>query len=152
MKALCIVTAAGLMAGGADAAPDRVLPQPGAYEVEVRVEIPNVWNWAAAETVTICLPQRGRAPLPVLSRNNPLAGCPAEDVKPNGSALTYAIVCPGRDGAKARAAYLLSPEAFRGRIRMVMGAKNMTLTEVQTGRRVGECQQPSIARRAAGAE
>jgi hypothetical protein len=151
MKGLRILAVAGLMAGGAHAAPDRVMPEPGAYEVEVRVEIPNVWNWSAAETVTICLSDRG-GPLPVLSRNNPLAGCPAEDVKPNGSALTYSIVCPGRDSAKARAAYVLSPVAFRGRIRMVMGAKNMTLTEVQSGRRVGECARPSIARRAAGAE
>jgi hypothetical protein len=28
---------------------------------------------------------------------------------------------------------------FRARIAMTMGAKNMTMTEVQTGRRIGSC-------------
>jgi hypothetical protein len=31
------------------------------------------------------------------------------------------------------------PSAFEGRIAMVMGGKNMTMSEVQTGRRVGSC-------------
>jgi hypothetical protein len=39
--------------------------------------------------------------------------------------------------------YELSPNAFNGRVAMVMGAKNMTMTEVQHGRRIGECTRRS---------
>jgi hypothetical protein len=35
------------------------------------------------------------------------------------------------------------PGAFEGRIAMVMGGKNMTMTEVQSGRRVGGCDLSS---------
>jgi hypothetical protein len=35
-------------------------------------------------------------------------------------------------------------DAFTGRIAMVMGAKNMTMTEVQHGRRIGECSPAKL--------
>ena len=35
-------------------------------------------------------------------------------------------------------------DAFTGRIAMVMGAKNMTMTEVQHARRVGECSPAKL--------
>ena len=53
--------------------------------------------------------------------------------------LGYAIACPGRDTMRASAAYRLTPDGFRGRVAMIMGAKNMTMTEVQAGRRLGTC-------------
>ena len=34
--------------------------------------------------------------------------------------------------------------AFSGRIAMVMGAKNMTMTEVQRARRIGECSPATL--------
>jgi len=39
---------------------------------------------------------------------------------------------------------LLSSYAFTGRIAMVMGAKNMTMTEVQHARRVGGCNPAKL--------
>jgi hypothetical protein len=139
---LLAAMAATLVAGGAQAEPNERLLEAGAYQVEVRLEIPNVWTWSAAKTVTICVPEAhdaGAAPLPVLSGNNPLADCPADEIERTGGSLTYVIACHGRDGARARAAYSLTDRAFQGRIRMVMGAKNMTFMEVQTGRRIGNC-------------
>jgi hypothetical protein len=118
----------------------------GAYEVDVRLEIPNVWNWSTKKTETICLPQATAAnepPLPVLSGNNPLAKCSAKDIRREGAGLSFIILCEGRDAAKARATYVLSPGSFRGRIAMVMGGKNMTMTEVQEGRRIGGCDRTS---------
>jgi len=76
---------------------------------------------------------------PILSDNNPFAGCAAKNVHQNESRLTFNIVCGGRDAAKAKATYTLAPGGFHARISMTMGAKNMTMTEVQTGRRVGSC-------------
>jgi hypothetical protein len=113
---------------------------PGAYEVEVRLEMPNL-AWSAVSTTTICLPAPdGRPPLPVLSANNPLARCPAENLRREGAMLRFDIICEGRNAARARATYDLFPERFEGRIAMTMGGKNMTMTEIQTGRRVGACE------------
>ena len=74
-----------------------------------------------------------------MSANNPLASCPASDVERDGATLRFDILCEGRGAARARAVYKLRPNAFEGRIAMVMGGKNMTMTEVQNGRRVGSC-------------
>jgi Protein of unknown function (DUF3617) len=130
----------GVLAGAAQAASDGALLQDGAYEVRVRLELPNVIAGTATETMTICLPHaENGAPFPVLSRNNPLARCPASNLERDGASLRFAILCEGRGAAFARAAYKLMPDAFEGRIAMVMGGKNMTMTEVQSGRRVGDC-------------
>ncbi len=131
-----------LLGGGAQAGQNEPAIEPGAYEVTVRVEIPNVWNWSASKRTSICVADAqhpAEPPLPVLSGNNPFSGCPARNVERSGASLAFDIVCEGRDASKARAAYTLTPGAFRGRIKMVMGAKNMTMTEVQSGRRVGSC-------------
>jgi hypothetical protein len=53
--------------------------------------------------------------------------------------LSFDILCDGRGAARARAVYTLMPRGFEGRIAMVMGGKNMTMTEVQAGHRVGSC-------------
>ncbi|MGH6919437.1 MAG: DUF3617 domain-containing protein [Geminicoccaceae bacterium] len=137
--------AATVLAGAAQAEQNEVLPQDGAYEVEVRLELPNVLSWSATSSrATICLPYRGTngTPFPVLSSNNPLAKCPASNIQRDGATLGFDIVCEGRGAARARAAYKLMPRAFEGRIAMVMGGKNMTMTEVQSGRRVGSCDPP----------
>ena len=76
---------------------------------------------------------------PILSDSNPFAGCAAKNVHQDESSLTFDIVCGGRDAAKAKATYTLAPGGLHARISMKMGAKNMTMTEVQTGRRIGSC-------------
>lgn len=131
-----------MLAGAAQTEQGEPMLQPGAYEVEVRLELPNVVNWAAISTTTICLPHAGGtngAPFPVLSSNNPLADCPASNIQIAGATLRFDILCEGRDAARARAVYKLMPRTFEGRIAMVMGGKNMTMTEVQSGRRIGSC-------------
>ena len=140
--------AAGMLAGAAQAEPKKTLPEAGAYEVRVRLELPNVQH-RAATSVTICFPHAGGsngAPFPVLSGNNPLARCPAGNVRQDGAVLRFDIRCEGRGAASARAVYTLKPGAFEGRIAMVMGGKNMTMTEVQSGRRVGGCDPASAPR------
>jgi Protein of unknown function (DUF3617) len=132
----------GILAGTAQAEQQAILLRDGSYEVQVRLELPNVENWAATRTTTICVPYVGgtsNVPLPVLSVNNPFANCPAKNIQRSGASLSFDIVCEGRDAAKARATYTLMPGAFKGRIAMVMGGKNMTMREVQVGRRLGSC-------------
>lgn len=136
----------GILAGVAQADQKEALLQGGSYEVTFRLELPHVETWAVDKTTTICVPNAGAASavaLPVLSGNNPLAKCPAGNIERNGATLRFDIVCDGRNAAKARAVYALMPRGFKGRIAMVMGAKNMTMTEVQVGRRVGSCDLAS---------
>jgi hypothetical protein len=116
--------------------------QGGSYEITYRLELPHVERWAIEKTTTICLSgTKGSvaAALPVLSDNNPFAECTAVNIQQDGQSLGYDIRCPGRDAAKAHAAYTVSSGDFRGRVAMVMGAKNMTMTEVQAGHWVGSC-------------
>jgi hypothetical protein len=75
----------------------------------------------------------------VLSANNPFAKCSAANIVMDDTTLQYDIVCSGRGAAKAHATYTLTPTRFAGRVAMVMGAKNMTMIEVQHARRLGDC-------------
>ena len=142
VRAASALIAVAVIAVAARADQDEALLQPGSYEVEVRLELPNVVNWAGKKTTTICIPNvegTSDSALPVLSDNNPLATCPAKNVRRNGDVLSFDIACAGRDGARAHAVYTIMPRGFEGRIAMVMGGKNMTMTETQVGRRIGAC-------------
>lgn len=120
--------------------------QPGAYEVKASLELPNIDDLNVNTVRTLCLVAQGGAAnhgFAVMSENNPLAHCAMVDVHEQGDTLTFAIKCTGSNLAKASATYLLMGDRFRGRIAMTMGGKNMTMTEVQEGHRVGACQPPS---------
>ncbi len=122
------------------------LPPAGAYEVVARLQLPNILGWVAQKTTMVCLPPTDASalPLPVLSDNNPFGACWATSVRQDGAELSFDIACPGRGAARAHAAYRLAPAAFEGRIDMVMGGKNMTMTEFQSGRRTGDCSEGGI--------
>ena len=121
-------------------------PPSGSYELTARLELPHLERWGVDKTAIICL-SKSRGPddifiVPVVSANSPFAKCSATNLVADGSKLEYDIVCPERGAARGHAVYELSSNAFTGRIAMVMGAKNMTMTEVQRARRIG-----SVARR-----
>jgi Protein of unknown function (DUF3617) len=132
---------------------DPALPS-GAYEVIARLELPHLERWAVDHVATVCIPssrRNGEILVPVLSANNPFAQCTAENMVGDDARLQYDIVCPGRGAAKAHATYSVSSETFSGNVAMVMGAKNMTMTEVQTARRIGDCN-PSPLEAATGSD
>jgi hypothetical protein len=114
----------------------------GSYAITTRLELPHVERWAIDKTTTICLSGRaanGQIPIPILSANNPYGACTAANVVIDHGKLDYDVLCPGRDAAKAHATYLLGADRFAGRVAMVLGGKNMTMTEVQRAHRVGNC-------------
>ena len=114
----------------------------GSYEVTARLELPHLERWGVDKTTTVCLPDSrgaGEIPVPVVSANSPFAKCSAANLMADGSRLEYDIVCRERGAARGHAVYELSTNAFTGRVAMVMGAKNMTMTEVQHARKIGEC-------------
>jgi hypothetical protein len=120
----------------------------GSYEIDAVLEIPNIGMPAWSGRRTVCLGSAADGlPMPLLSPNHPFAGCAPRDLERSGTALRYRIVCPGRDAARAVVAYELRPEGFTGEIAMVLGAKNMTLTERQVGRREGGCAEAAAAGR-----
>jgi hypothetical protein len=135
-----------LLAVGAEASELRL--QSGAYAIRHRLELPHVERWAVERVDITCLREnlgadrQGPMP-PILSANMPFRACATKEWRLNGNRLDYDIACPGRGAAKAHATYILSGDAFSARIFMTMGAKNMTMTEVQSGQRVGSCTMAS---------
>lgn len=130
-----------LLAGPASAEP--MMLESGTYEVEVKLELPHLEDMTQTKRVQLCLsaaPGTNNHGITVLSDNNPLAKCPVSNIRETGGELTFEIACEGKNAAKATARYVLAPEQFRGRITMQMGGKNMTMTEVQAGRRTGACE------------
>ena len=117
-------------------------PPSGAYELTARLELPHLERWGVDKTTIICLSNSrdsNEIPVPVVSANNPFAKCSTANFIADGSKLEYDIVCPERGSARGHAVYKISSDGFSGHIAMVMGAKNMTMTEVQHARRIGEC-------------
>lgn len=125
---------------------DRVELKEGEYEVEVRLQLPNLEGAGVLSRAKICVQQRAENMsygLVVLSQNNPLQTCPISNVKQSGAKLRFDIICPGKNKARAQANYRLQAERFSGRIDMNMGGKNMTMFETQYGYRVGDCKPAS---------
>src|SRR3984957_3702415 len=127
---------------------NRLSPPSGSYELTARLELPHLERWGVDKTTIICLfhsqNHPDAIPVPVVSANNPFAKCSATNLVADGSRLEYDIVCPERGSARGHAVYELSANAFAGRIAMVMGAKNMTMTEVQHAHRIGECSPAKL--------
>ena len=142
LRALSLTIVLGLAVQVQPTCADGRLPQGGSYELTARLELPHLERWAVDKKTIICLPtslNNGDLPIPIVSANNPFAQCSSANVAAQFSKLEYDIVCPGRGAAKGHAIYILSDDTFSGRVAMVLGAKNMTMTEVQQGRRIGNC-------------
>jgi hypothetical protein len=142
-RALATTMVLGMAVQAQPAWPEwRLLPQSGSYEITARLELPHLERWAVDKTTIICLPPSvgdDEIPIPIVSANNPFAKCSAANLMTQTPKLEYDIVCPGRGAAKGHAIYILSNDTFSGRVAMVLGAKNMTMTEVQQARRIGNC-------------
>ncbi len=114
---------------------------PGEYRTEVRIHLPNVQDVAAPLVIDRCLSAEdlasGRAFF-VLS-DNPLKYCALRDYQVTGNAASYRIVCPGPNMGSALGKFETVGSTYRGSIFMNMGGKNMTMSETQIGRRIGEC-------------
>ena len=117
--------------------------QPGKYEVQMRLELPHAENTGVSKTASICVGAGATRGLVVLSDNNPLRWCPASNIREDGSAVTFDLVCAGHNQAVAWARFTLRGDHFDGTFAMKMGGKNMTMTERQSGRRTGACPDAS---------
>jgi hypothetical protein len=141
-RALSTAIVFGMAVQAQSACADGRLPQGGSYELTARLELPHLERWAVDKKTLVCLPislNDDDLPIPIVSANNPFAKCSSANVTAEFSKLEYDIVCPGRGAAKGHAIYLLSGDRFSGRVAMVLGGKNMTMTEVQQAHRIGEC-------------
>lgn len=113
----------------------------GAYQIEVILELPHVLETNTRKTEIVCLSSEEAAAfsLSVLSSNNPLRACPRSSVAAAPGTVSFDILCPGVNSARGHATYTIAHDTFSGRIDMKMGGKNMTMTEVQSGKRIGPC-------------
>ena len=128
-----------LAATGAGAA-DSLLT-PGLYQVEIRIALPNVQDVAAPMVLIRCVSpadlKSGQAFF-VLS-DNPIKNCALLDYEVTADTAIYRIACPGPNRGSAVAVFVTTGTAYRGSIKMNMGGKNMTMSEMQTGKRIGDC-------------
>jgi uncharacterized protein DUF3617 len=128
-----------LIATGSDAASPILTP--GLYQVEVRISLPNVQDTAAPIVLTRCVTPgdltSGQAFF-VLS-DNPLKNCALLDYQATADTAVYRVACAGPNKASAVAAFDTTDASYRGTIKMNMGAKNMTMSETQVGKRIGDC-------------
>jgi hypothetical protein len=109
-----------------------------------RLELPHLERYAIDSAHRVCFAGGWAAkaiPTPVESANHPFASCAADHIERGVSTIEYDIACPGRDSARAHASYRAMDDGFVGRVAMVMGGKNMTMTEVVRARRLGACDE-----------
>jgi hypothetical protein len=125
---------------GSDAADSSLTP--GLYQVEVRISLPNVQDVAAPLVVTRCLSrddlESGQAFF-VLS-DNPLKSCELVDYQAIAGTVIYRIAYAGPNRGSAVAVFDTKGTTYRGTIKMNMGGKNMTMSETQAGKRIGDCR------------
>ena len=114
---------------------------PGLYQIEVRISLPNVQDVAAPLVVARCLRpddlESGQAFF-VLS-DNPLKHCELVDYEVTAASALYRIACAGPNRGSAVAVFHTRAASYRGTIKMNMGGKNMTMSETQAGKRIGNC-------------
>jgi hypothetical protein len=131
---------AALAASGSNAADSSLTP--GLYQVEVRIGLPNVQDVAAPLVVSRCLSpddlESGQAFF-VLS-DNPLKSCELVDYEATPGTAIYRIACAGPNRGSAVAVFDTKATTYRGTIKMNMGGKNMTMSETQAGKRIGDCR------------
>ena len=131
---------AALAATGCNAAD--LLLTPGLYQVEVRISLPNVQDVAAPLVVIQCWSpddlKSGRAFF-VLS-DNPLKRCELVGYEAAAATARYRISCAGPNRGSAVAVFQSRAASYRGTIKMNMGGKNMTMSETQIGKRIGDCR------------
>ena len=131
---------AALAAIGSSAADPALAP--GLYQVEVRISLPNVQDVAAPIVLMRCVSpaalESGQAFF-ILS-DNPLKNCNLLDYQATADTAIYRIVCPGPNMGSAVALFETTGAAYRGSIKMNMGGKNMTMSEAQVGKRIGDCE------------
>lgn len=128
------------IAAGSDAA--EPLMAPGLYQIEVRISLPNLQDTAAPIVLTRCVHpadlKSGQAFF-ILS-DNPLKNCDLMDYQTTSDTAIYRIACAGPNRGSAVAVFDTTSTAYRGTIKMNMGGKNMTMSETQVGRRIGDCE------------
>ena len=136
-----------ILLGDAARADDAVL-EDGLYEVHFRLELPHLETYATDQKTTVCIDQarldRRELLLPLLSQNDIFDSCDTKNIRRDRTGFSYEILCAGRGAATATATYAHSSRAFIGRISIIQGAKNMTMTEIQRGRFIGRCEESQV--------
>ena len=137
---LAVASIVAALAATASNAADSSLT-PGQYQVEVRISLPNVQDVAVPLVVTRCVSpddlKSGQAFF-VLS-DNPLKSCDLLDYEVTSGTTVYRIACTGPNRGSAVAVFDTRSTSYHGVIRMNMGGKNMTMSETQAGKRIGDC-------------
>ena len=138
MRAILVLLAIQLVAPAAAEAEAAL--RPGRYRVDVVLEMPHVLRAMPYGTVERCIAEDEAAGGFARIESSPaITACPIVGRRWEGNRLSQSWACGTANTGMAKAGYTISGEGFVGRIAVTMGGKNMTLSEVQTGRRIGDC-------------
>jgi Protein of unknown function (DUF3617) len=123
-------------------AQERAPLEPGLYEVTVTLALPNVKEIPLPEKIQHCVtPEslRNGAAFAVLSEN-PAKQCNMLDYEITGGGATFRVDCLRPNSASGKGVFELYQRDYRGTISLQMGAKNMTMSELQSAHRIGDCR------------
>ncbi len=109
----------------------------GTYRIEHRSEFPHLERHSQSRTTTLCLRE---PPWPIIGAVGAFRDCTVSGMDRSDTATTYSIACGAVAGPRASAVYKTKTDRFTARIRIKLGAKNMTFDEIQEGVRTGPCE------------
>lgn len=118
-----LMSAASVMAAGSDEL----------WEMTAKMDMPGMPM--PAMTHTVCLPKGGAyKPEKSLHQQN----CEVTDLKVAGNKTSWKMHCTGRDAMEGSGAVTRTEDTMQGTLKMSM--KDMQMTQVISGKRVGTCQ------------
>jgi hypothetical protein len=123
-------------------AQERALLEPGLYEVTVTLALPNVKEIPLLEKIERCITPatlRDGSAFGVLSEN-PAKSCNRLDYEMSDGSATFRVDCLRPNSASGKGVFELHRRDYRGTISLQMGGKNMTMSELQSAHRIGECR------------
>jgi hypothetical protein len=110
------------------------------WEVTVKMEMPGMPMAMPAQTTRICLAKQA-ADESYVPRNQ---DCKVTESKRTGSTQRFKMVCTGKHPMNMEGEITHAKDAYSGRSRMTgkMEGQDMDMTQVFSGKKVGDCTNP----------
>ena len=105
------------------------------WEMKTKMDMPGMSMAMPEMTHTVCLP-KGGAYKPEKSPQQ--KNCEMTDMKVSGNKTSWKMKCTGKDAVEASGEVTRTADSMNGTIKMSM--KDMNMTQVISGKRVGTCQ------------
>lgn len=114
--------------------------QTGSYEIQTRTLLPHLEEMRRTITTeTACIRTKQiRSLFPILKQPG-MVDCRFSIVETTDRTQTYALQCPGKNGAKGTAVLKLNEGKISAELNAKLGGKNMTFSQFSNATLLGEC-------------